>query len=245
MMVLFLRAALLYVLVFVIMRLMGKRQISDLQPFDLVVTLLVAELASDPITDTSIPLVYGIMPILALYLLQQLMSFVCLKSEKLSTVLSGKPSIVVARGVIQEHEMRKSCYTLNDLMEQLRSKDVFSVAEVEFAIVETDGTLSVLKKGKCQIPTFEDHNIKSPPVALNEVLIVDRKVHENALKRIGYDKKWLEQKLQAMGFIGTHKVFFASLDTQQNMLFVQEHVGKSEKKPRVCTVRVGRRGTDG
>ncbi len=231
MLILFLRAIFLYTLVFVVMRLMGKRQVSDLQPFDLVVTLLIADLASDPITDTGIPLIYGIMPIFALYLMQQLMSWLSLKSERVRGILSGKPIIVVVKGVVQEDAMRKGCYTLNDLLEQLRTKDVFHISEVEYAIIETDGSLSVLKKGKFQQPSMQDMNIKAPKVALPDLLILDGKVHERALQKSGHTGEWLTAQLKTMGFQTEKEVFFLSYDAATGTLNAQERVGKQKRPP--------------
>ncbi len=222
MLILFLRAIVLYLLVFVVIRLMGKRQISDLQPFDLVFTLLIADLASDPIANTSIPLVYGIIPILALYLMQQLAAFLSLKSEKARAMLSGKPQIIISKGVLQEEVMRSSSYTLSDLMEQLRRKDVFELGDVGYAIVETDGNLSVMLRGDKQQPTLKDLKLPPAPDILSEMLVVDGKVHESALKYCGRSKEWLEQELTEMGIASPKELFFASLSAD-GMLLVQKY----------------------
>ncbi|MBQ6692991.1 MAG: DUF421 domain-containing protein, partial [Clostridia bacterium] len=155
MLVLFLRVVLLYLLVFVALRLTGKRQLSDLQPFDLVITLLIAELALEPATNTGVPLFYGIVPILTLFLLQNLVAYLSLKSEGVRKIACGQSIVLISKGVVEEAALRSARYTLSDLMEQLRSKDVFSVDEVAYAILETNGELSVLLKGAKQKPTCE------------------------------------------------------------------------------------------
>jgi len=211
MFILFLRAIILYILVFIVIRLMGKRQISELQPFDLVFTLLIADLASDPIADTSIPLVYGVIPILALFLLQQLVAWISLKSERARKILAGKPQIVIADGKLQEDVMRSACYSISDLMEQLRGKDVFDVTEVAYAIIETNGNLSVLLKSDAQQPTVKDLDAPSHDELLPEMLVLDGKTHHKALLHCGLTAEWLAEQVKAMGYAAPEELFYASL----------------------------------
>lgn len=211
MLILFIRAAILYLLVFAVIRMMGKRQICELQPFDLVFTLLIADLASNPISDIAVPLAYGAIPILSLFLIQQLIAYLSLKSEKARCVFAGKPQVVVARGVLQEETMRKAHYTINDLLEQLRAKDVFDIGDVSYAIIETDGTLSIMLKGHVQQPTIEDMGLKPHVDELAEVVILDSKIHEQALSAAGHDKNWLEKQLRLMGFSSSKDIFVAVL----------------------------------
>ena len=162
MLILFIRAIILYLLVFMVIRLTGKRQISDLQPFDLIITLLVADLASVPASDTSIPLLYGIVPILALFLIQQTMALCSLKFEGFRYAVCGRPLLMVSKGVVQEQSLKAARYTLNDLMEQLRAGGSFELSTVEYAILETNGQLSVLLKGPSQPVTYEALSLESP-----------------------------------------------------------------------------------
>lgn len=237
MLILFLRAIILYLLVFTVIRLMGKRQISDLQPFDLIFTLLIADLASDPISDTSVPLVYGIIPILALFLLQQLAAFLSLKSEKARTFLAGKPQVVIANGKLQEDVMRSSNYTISDLMEQLRGKDVFEINDVAYAIIETDGNLSIMLRGSQQQPTVADCKLAPHEDRLPEIVVLDGKVHEKALVQCGHTTDWLKQQLMQMGFPSPSQVFFASL-SPDGLLFAQ---GYEKHGGCVCKRKTGKR----
>lgn len=211
MLILFVRAIILYALVFFIIRLSGKRQISDLQPFDLLATLLVADLASVPASDTSIPLMYGVIPILALFLIQHLVSILSLKFEGMRKLLCGSSLLVISHGVVQEQTLKDARYTLNDLMEQLRAKDVFELASVEFAILETNGQLSVLLKGPEQPLTCQLMQIPPPQTSLPFFLIQDGKVHKEALKSAGYDEKWLSVQLRKAGLNNPKDVLFAFL----------------------------------
>lgn len=218
--VLFFHAIILYCLVFIVIRLMGKRQISDLQPFDLVFTLLIADLASNPIGDTSVPLLYGVIPIIALFLVQQLVSYISLKSEGARHILAGKPQIIIAKGVLQEDVMRNARYSINDLMEQLRSKDVFDITQVAYAIIETDGTLSVLLDGAHQQITMQALHLFSHAQAPCELIVLDGRLHTENLSRFEVDEAWLLKELEEMGFVDVSTLFIVSL-SPEGALFAQ------------------------
>lgn len=196
---LLIRSAVLYLLVFCIVRLMGKRQISDMQPFDLVITLLIADLASAPISDGGIPLFYGVIPILTLFILHRAAAFISLRSQKVRGFVCGHPIIVIEKGQVNEEALRAANYTLNDLMEQLRLKDVFSLSpdEVSYAILETNGSLSVLK------------NQGSSPAEPAALLINDGKPDDKALEACGMDRKALLNLLAKNGIGAFKNCFFA------------------------------------
>ncbi len=209
MLILFVRSILLYILVFLVIRLTGKRQLSDLQPFDLITTLLIADLASMPASDTGMPLAYGFVPILALFLVQQGVAFLSMKWEGFRYVMCGRPLLMIVKGEVQEKSLRDAKYTLNDLMEQLRAAGAFQVADVEYAILETNGDLSVLLKGPEQPVTHRALSLESPKAAPPFMIVQDGKVHKNALSQAGYDEKWLRSKLPAAGVKGTEQLLFA------------------------------------
>lgn len=211
MVVLFARSALLYLIIFAVIRLSGKRQLSDLQPFDLVFTLLVADLAAGPAGDGSIPLLYGIVPILALFLIQQLFAYLSLKLEGFRHAVCGRPVILVAEGIVQEEAMRAARYTLNDLMEQLRVKDIFTLSEVEYAILETNGQLSVLQRAGSQPVSREDLGISAPRAELPCLLVQDGRLNRAALAQSGYDEAWLARRLKAAGIGSAEELLFALL----------------------------------
>ncbi len=223
MLILFVRVIVLYLLVFFTLRITGKRQLSELQPFDLVVTLLIADLASEPATNTGIPLIYGIVPILALFLLQQVISYLSLKNEGIRKVVCGQSVVLVSRGVVQEAALRGSRYTLSDLMEQLRGKDVFALADVEYAILETNGELSVLLKGPQQTPTYESLNLPSPAARPPFMLVQDGEVHHEALAQAGHDEAWLQTQLRKGGAGHVKDVFFAFLDSDGTLHIQHKH----------------------
>lgn len=196
MLILFIRAIILYLLVFMVIRLTGKRQISDLQPFDLIITLLVADLASVPASDTSIPLLYGIVPILALFLIQQTMALCSLKFEGFRYAVCGRPLLMVSKGVVQEQSLKAARYTLNDLMEQLRAGGNFELSTVEYAILETNGQLSVLLKGPSQPVTYEALSLESPKAQPPFLLVQDGKIHKEALRQSRLRRKMAQQQAE-------------------------------------------------
>lgn len=238
MLILFLRSLILYALVFAILRLTGKRQISDLQPFDLVMTLLLAELASHPASDIATPLLYGVVPILTLFLVQQLLAYLSLKSNKVRNLMCGRPLIVIADGVVQESVLRAARYTLNDLMEQLRTKDVFEIDKVAYAILETNGSLSVMPKGAYQQPTISDFDLKPPQEKPPHVLVLDGSILQEELARAGHSEDWLHQQLKKMGVRQVREVFFASLNAD-GLLHVQDKEKIGGKDRRLQTTVIG------
>ncbi len=213
MLVLFTRVLILYLLIFFVLRITGKRQLGELQPFDLVMTLLIADLAAVPASNTGVPLIYGIVPILALFLLQQLVSFLSLKSEGVRKLVCGQSVLLISSGVVQEEALRASRYTLNDLMEQLRGRDVFSISDVAFAILETNGDVTVLVKGEKQQPDYTAFSLTPPPATPPYMLVQDGKLHPQELKKAGRDEAWLNKKLAAAGCRQAQDAFFAMLES--------------------------------
>lgn len=218
---LFIRTLIVYLFMFAVIRLMGKRQISDMQPFDLAVTLLIANLASLPMGDPSTPLLYGVIPMSALFILHKLVAKASLKSEGIRRFVCGSPLVVIARGVVREDVMRAANYSLNDLYEQLRLKDVFAVSTVEYAILETNGSLSVLLKGPFQQPNNEKLQLESDRASPAVMLIMDGKLHRQALREAGITEKKLLELLAAHGISSVRECFFAQLDSA-GMLHAQK-----------------------
>ena len=149
MLIVFIRTIILYILVLAVMRFMGKREIGQLQPFELVISIMIADLASIPMSDVGVPIFNGIVPILSLLIMHLLISLANLKSINFRGVICGKPSILIYRGKIDEQKLKKERYTINELQERLRGKDVFNIGDVEYAILETSGEIK--KRAPCLI----------------------------------------------------------------------------------------------
>ena len=234
MLILFIRSLVLYVLVFLVIRLTGKRQLSDLQPFDLLTTLLVADLASVPASDTGMPLSYGVVPILTLFAVQQGVAYLSMKWEGFRYIMCGRPLLMIAKGQVQEQALRDARYTLNDLMEQLRAAGTFHVSDVEYAILETNGDLSVLLKGSEQQITYGALGMEATKTMPPFMIVQDGKVHTNALRQAGYDEKWLSAKLSAAGVKEARQLLFAFI--QRDELHMQT---KSKWGGRVVLLNIG------
>ena len=196
MLITFVRAIVLYVVVLIVMRLMGKREIGQLQPFELAISIMIADLASIPMTDTGIPISNGIIPILGLLVMHLLISVINLKSLKAREIICGKPSILVYRGKIDEKVLKKERFTINELQERLRGKNVINLGDVEYAILETSGEVTVIQKPEKRNTIPEDFNIIPDYEGIPYDLVVDGNIMEKNLKSIGKDYKWLEKQVE-------------------------------------------------
>ncbi len=174
----FIRVIILYILVLTIMRLMGKREIGQMQPFELVVAIMIADLASIPMSDVGIPLSNGIIPILALLLLQFIISILNIKSIWFRSLVCGVPAILIYRGKIDEKVLKKEKFTINELQERLRQNNVFNISDVEYAILETSGQITVIQKPEKRNTIPEDFNIVPKYEGIPYDLVIDRKNYE-------------------------------------------------------------------
>ena len=196
MLITFIRAIILYIVVLVIMRLMGKREIGQLQPFELAITIMMADLAAVPMSELGIPLTSGIIPILALLVIYMLISVFNMKSINFRKIISGQPAILIYRGKIDEKILKKERITINELQERLRGENVFNLADVEYAILETNGQVTVIQKPEKRNLMPSDFNIIPEYEGIPYDLVVDGKIMNENLKAIGKDKVWLEKQLK-------------------------------------------------
>lgn len=210
MLISFVRAFILYAVVVIVMRVMGKRQLAQMQPFELVVTLMIADLASVPMENSGKPLLGGIIPIIALTVSQLALSWLTMKSERIRAFVCGSPSILIEKGIINQTELKKQRINLNDLLEQLRTKDVPQVSDVEFAVLETGGQLNVIPKSQSRPVTPEDLQIDLPDVGIPLTIIMDGQIHHQNLKKANLDISWLTRELKKKN-LSAKDVFFACL----------------------------------
>lgn len=195
MLITFVRAIILYIIVLVVMRLMGKREIGQLQPFELAISIMIADLASIPMTETGIPITRGIIPILGLLVMHLLISIINLKSVKAREIICGKPRILIYRGKIDEKALIKERFTINELEERLRGNNVSSVGDVEYAILETSGQLTVIQKPNKRTTTPEDFNIMPEYEGIPYDLVIDGKIMKENLQKIGKNYNWLQKEV--------------------------------------------------
>lgn len=208
-----LRTVLVYFFILFIMRMMGKREIGKLSVFDLVVSIMIAELAVLSIDEIEAPMINSLTPIIVLVLTQMVISFLSLKSQKVREILDGKPSILIENGKIREKELKKQRYNLDDLMLQLRQNHIHSINQVEFAILEPSGRLTILPKSESENVSKSDLQIPTKKYSLPEVLIKDGIVQKEALTRLGRNTFWLKSELRKrVGTSEFKKISLCSID---------------------------------
>lgn len=196
------RTVLLYVVVLIIFRVMGKREIGELSILDLVVFIMIAEMAVMAIENPKDPLLYSILPMLTLLIIQIGLAIWSLKSNRMRNFIDGKPSIIIENGKINEHEMKRQRYNFNDLLVQLRDKNIKNVADVEFAILESSGRLSV----------FEKDQQSGKKGNLNLPFIIDGVIQEEHLLHEHQTTEWLRQELEKLGYSNLDKISYCSYD---------------------------------
>ena len=229
MLVIVIRTIILYAVVVISVRVMGKRQIGEMQPSELAVAIMISDLASVPMQAIDIPLLTGILPVLTLIIAEIGMAFLSLKSRTARKFISGEPSILIYGGHINENELRRQRFNLNDLLEQLRINGYSDLSDIEAAILETNGQLSIIPKPEARNVTVADLGIKNPKKEILPFMIVsDGSLNPSELKRSGKSEKWLMAELKKSGITDLKEVFVASYEPSDG-LFVQKK-GENDKK---------------
>ena len=192
----FFRAIILYILVLIVMRLMGKREIGQLQPFELAISIMIADLASIPMTDTGVPISNGIIPILGLLVMHLMISIINMKSIRAREIICGKPTILIYRGKIDEKALKKERFTINELEERLRGNNIFNLGDVEYAILETSGQVTVIQKPEKRNTIPEDFNIVPEYEGIPYDLVIDGIIMDDNLKTLGKNREWLKKQVE-------------------------------------------------
>ena len=221
MLIVFFRAIILYALVIFSIRLMGKRQIGELQPSELVITILLSNIATLPIEDTTIPMATGIIPMLTLVSLDVIMSALTLRSRKLRQMVSGSPKVIISNGVIDQKQMKKLRYSVDDLMESLHDYNIFDINEVQYAIVETTGKISVMQKKDYSPLSPSDIELYSETKNPPQILIDDGVIMHGAMQFLGLDMKFLHEVL-SKNSVEASDVFLMSCDEEKNYKLIKK-----------------------
>lgn len=225
-----LRTIIIYSLVILCMRLMGKRQIGQLQPYEVVIALMISDLAAIPMEDESVPLLSGVIPIVTLLGLQLIISFVVLKNRHIRKLICGSPRIMVLNGHIQEKNLRREMYNLDDLTEALRVAGYPNLSDVSLVILETGGSLSVVPKGVVSTITPEDMKIQKPDTVCWDI-IKDGHLDINNLDQAGLSEKKLKKEIKAVGGGSYRDVFYCNADNHGKMYIqLKSHIPKRNKK---------------
>lgn len=221
MLITLIRVTILYVFIIICMRLMGKRQLGELQPTELVITILLSEIASIPIQDNGVPLVNSVFAVLLLVSLEIINSAICLKSTRVRTVIEGNPMIVIRNGVVEQKTLKQLRFSVTDLVEQLRQKDVFDINDVKFAIVETNGQLSVMLKDEKQPVTPEVLDSKAKNKSFQAMVINDGRILKKAFRDCNMDEKKLRNILKN-NKVKLGEILFMLADTEGNYTIVRK-----------------------
>ena len=229
MLVLFARAAVLYVALILIVRGMGKRQLGQFQPYELVVTMLIANLASTPMSDLDTPLWQGILPPAALLLLHGAMTLLSMRSDRMRAILSGRPTLIVSGGVFNEKEMRNLCLTLADALEGLRACGLLDPAEVGTAVMEANGAITAFPRSDCRPATAAEAGIQTAVENLPMVLVMDGRIQNRNLQSLRQTEEWLKAVL-AEHSLAPGGVFLCSVDGQ-GIMTVQDRGGRVLRFP--------------
>ncbi len=189
------RGLILYITITVFMRLMGKRQLGELQPTELVITILLSEIAAIPMQNNEIPMLNSIFATSFLVCLEIISSVINMKSQKYSNLLQGKPVIIIENGKLNQKKLKNLRYTADDILEQLRQKDIFDINEVDFAVVETNGVLSIKKKDKYEPLTAGQYGVKEKPSSVPTLVINDGNLLNESLQGTNVSEKTVSRIL--------------------------------------------------
>lgn len=224
MLITFIRSIFLYIIVLIVMRLMGKREIGQLQPFELAISIMIADLASTPMADAGIPITNGIIPILALLVMHLAISVLNIKSIKAREILCGKPSILIYKGRIDEKVLRKERFTVNELEERLRGSNVVNIADVEYAILETSGQVTVIQKPNKKNVTIEDLGLEPKYEGITYDLVLDGKIMHENLEILNKDYNWLKRQVSKFNIL-PEEALLVTIDGKGD-IFCQEKMKK-------------------
>ena len=227
MLITFFRAIFLYIIVLIVMRLMGKREIGQMQPFELAISIMIADLATLPMTETGVPISNGIIPILGLLVMHLTISMLNLKSTKAREIICGKPAILIFRGKVDEKVLKKERFTINELEERLRTNNIFNIGDVEYAVLETSGQVTVIPKPNKRATTPEDFNIEPKYEGIPYDLVVDGKVMYKNLEKLGKNYVWLQKQTEKFG-IRPEQALIVTIDGD-NQFFCQPLEKDGEK----------------
>lgn len=222
----FVRTIILYIIIIVALRLMGKRQVGELSPSEFVVTLLVSELATIPMQSTAIPLSHGIVPIFTLLALELLISTIFIRNSKIRKLAVGRINMLIEDGKVKQDEMRKLRITLDELLEEIRLKGYLDISEIKYAILEANGELSVFPFSKYEPVTREDMKINENKTLLPHTIISDGVYIKSEAEKLGRNKNWVKKQLRKSDVSSVEDVFLMQADRNGKITIIP----KEEKK---------------
>lgn len=221
----FTRTIILYFLIMLVLRLMGKRQIGQLEPSELVLTMMISDLAAVPMQDFGLPLFAGLIPILTLVALSLLISQLSLRHLRFRALFCGTPAILIQEGRVQQEVMRKNRYTIDELLEELRMQGYSSIEDIKYAVLENSGKLSLLPYAFQSPPTVAQLKLTvEDTVTLPVVLINDGRVLDQNLRQRGLDRVWLQKQLKKHSLSSPQEVFLLTVDQHNAVFLIKKEV---------------------
>ncbi len=215
------RTLILYIMVITAVRIMGKRQIGELQPTELVITILLSEVASIPMEDPEIPIINSLIAIILLVAFEIIVSVISMKSNRLRGIIQGNSVVVIRNGKIDQKELKRLRFTVDDILESLRQKDIFDINEVQYAVAETNGSLSVLLKDDCKTVTLKDMKIKTKPSALPCLIISDGRIITKNFPDCNMTDKKLKNILKARN-VPIKEILLLTVDAYENVTLIKK-----------------------
>lgn len=220
------RTVILYIIIIVGIRLMGKKQVGELEPTELVFAMLISDLAAVPMQDFGIPLLFGVIPIVTLLALTMILSVLSLKSLRFRALICGQPSVIMDHGSILQKELAKNRYTVDELLEELRLQGITDLSTVKYAILENSGQVSVLLYETHQPATAQQLQLTAQPQGLPLVIISDGRVLERNLRVRGLDRSWLRQRLTEHGHTSPSQVFLLTVDEREHVYYIPKELDR-------------------
>ncbi len=225
MLIILIRTVIIYVFLIATMRLMGKRQLGELEISELVTTLLISEIASLPITDQSIPIMYAVIPLITILTLEVILSVILLKAPRLKNIASARPTVLIRHGVLDQKEMRRIRISIDELISEARQSGFTSLDEIDYAILEQNGKLSIIAKKGASPPSSKDLNIILKETGIMHVLIEDGYINDYNLKLLHRDRAWLSRHLASKGK-RTEDIFLLTMNDGEEFYCIDKEIEK-------------------
>ena len=223
----FVRSIIIYLFVLFAIRFMGKRQVGEMQPFEFVITLIIADIATIPMSEISVPILHGIVPIFSIIIMHYFICLLSRKSIKARYLISGRSAIVINPNGINYKELKALNMDLDDLIEALRCSDIFNLDDVAYAIIETNGKLCVIKKSQCENVTREDIKISTDPSSLPVSIIMDGKLMKENLALTGITEEQIKECISKTGEKSHKKIMIMTIDANGEV-YIQSHTGDAQ-----------------
>lgn len=226
MLIVLIRTLIVFFVLLAAMRLMGKRQLGELEINELVIAILIANFAAHPLQDIAIPLMNGLLPIIILLCCELIISGLVLKSPRARVAICGKPSILVANGKIDQREMQKNRFTLDELAEELRNQSVVDISTIQYAVLETDGKLNVILYPSERPVCPSQLGLEVPNATYPIIVINNGELMKNNLRLTGRDENWLNAELKRRSVKRISDVYYMTVDTLGNIYFAKKETAK-------------------